>query len=90
MFREGQTAGEVRADLAAGVLAATFESMLHGAVLLWLNHPETDLKHHFDVALDLVLHGVAAGDVPVESAGAAVSAARPRVRRRRSGAARKR
>ncbi|MGH8256946.1 MAG: TetR/AcrR family transcriptional regulator [Steroidobacteraceae bacterium] len=62
MFRDGQAAGEVRADLAPGLLAATFESMLYGAVLLWLNHPGKSLKHYFDVALDLLLRGVAAGN----------------------------
>jgi AcrR family transcriptional regulator len=60
MFRDGQAAGEVRADLAPGVLAAMFESMLYGAMLLWLNHPSKSLKHYFDVALDLLLHGIAA------------------------------
>jgi AcrR family transcriptional regulator len=76
MFQDGQAAGEVRADLAPAMLAATFESMLHGAVLLWLAHPDTDLKRHFDVALELLLHGVAAGE-----------AARTRRRRQRPAAA---
>lgn len=89
MFQDGQAAGEVRADLAAGALAATFESMLYGAVLLWLNHPDTDLEQHFDVALELLLHGVAAGKAPAGGASRATGPVRTGRRRQRPAAAAK-
>lgn len=57
LFREGQQAGEVRGDLTSQYLAATFELMLVGAVLFWLDHPEMDLGRNFEAALELLLHG---------------------------------
>ena len=60
LFRQGQEAGEVRTELSSKQLAATFELMLVGAVMLWLNHPELDLARNFEFALDLLLHGALA------------------------------
>jgi AcrR family transcriptional regulator len=57
LFREGQKAGELRGDLTSKYLAATFEVMLVGAVLSWLDQPEMDLGQNFAAALELLLHG---------------------------------
>ena len=59
LFREGQKAGEVRNDLTSEQLAVTFELMLMGAILLWLDHPGRDLVRDFEAALDLLMHGAA-------------------------------
>ena len=57
LFREGQEAGELRSDLTARHLAATFELMLAGAITAWLDHPDRDLARLFEDALELMLHG---------------------------------
>jgi hypothetical protein len=57
LFREGQKAGEVRSDISSRHLAATFELMLVGAVMIWLDHPELELARNFQIALELLLHG---------------------------------
>lgn len=59
LFREGQTAGQVRSDLPAARLAVTFETMISGAVMLWLNHPEMDLEQQYALELEVLLNGVA-------------------------------
>ncbi len=64
LFLEGQRTGEVHRDLPARQLAATFEFMLFGAVVLWLNQPRMDLARNFELALDLLLHGAAAAPAP--------------------------
>ncbi len=60
LFLEGQGRGEVRRDLSARQLAATFEFMLSGTVMLWLNQPKADLARQFELTLELLLHGAAA------------------------------
>jgi AcrR family transcriptional regulator len=59
LFREAQAAGHVRHDLAPARLAMTFEMMLSGAVMLWLNRPEVDLQQQYAFELDVLLKGVA-------------------------------
>jgi len=60
LFREAQKTGEIRGDLTSKQLAASFEFMLVGAVMVWLDHPELDLARSFAATLDLFLHGAAA------------------------------
>jgi hypothetical protein len=78
LFREGQAAGQVRPDLAPARLAVTFEMMLSGAVVLWLNHPEVDLQQQYAFELDVLLKGAA--KAPVEKS---VKSNRPPARGKR-------
>jgi AcrR family transcriptional regulator len=71
LLREGQAAGELRADLPAWQVAATFEFMLVGASTLWLNHPETDLNDHYQLALEILLRGTLAPPVAAPTPGRA-------------------
>jgi AcrR family transcriptional regulator len=66
LFREGQKSGELRSDISSKHLAATFELMLVGQVMLWLNHPELDLGRNYQIALELMLHGAT---VPAATSG---------------------
>ncbi len=60
LFREAQSAGDIRRDLSPQHLAATFEFMLSGTVMRWLNQPSLDLAKNFELDLDLLLNGAAA------------------------------
>jgi AcrR family transcriptional regulator len=59
LFRAGQHEGGVRSDLAPRQLAWLFEFMCLGAVVVWLNHPGDDLKKRFELALEVLLNGIA-------------------------------
>jgi AcrR family transcriptional regulator len=59
LFREAQAAGELRTDLTPERLALTFEMMLTGAIMLWLNHPEVDLQRQYEFELEVLLKGAA-------------------------------
>ncbi len=81
LFREAQSTGDIRRDLSPQHLAATFEFMLSGEVMRWLNQPSMDLTKHFELALDLLLNGAAAPNPAVRTG--ARPAAHEAARRRR-------
>lgn len=60
LIRDGQRRGELLAGHDAAELARLFEFMLLGAVTGWLRTPRRSLARQFELALDVLLGGIAA------------------------------
>lgn len=60
LIREGQQSGELRANHDPVELARMFEYMCLGAAVMWLHAPRGGLARRFELALEVLLGGIAA------------------------------
>lgn len=60
LIHDGQRRGELRTEHDAAQLARLLEFMLLGAVTGWLHTPRRSLAREFELALDVLLRGIAA------------------------------
>lgn len=57
LIQEAQTAGQMRADLSAELLAHHMQFLYLGAMLRWLDLPGASLKREFDTAVSIFMQG---------------------------------
>lgn len=57
LIQDARTAGQVRTDLPAELLAHHMQFLYLGAMLRWLDLPGASLKSEFDAAISLFVHG---------------------------------
>jgi AcrR family transcriptional regulator len=67
LMKLGQSRGELRRDLSAMELAATFQRSFFGTLMMWSVHPPSPLQEWFETTFRVLWSGIGVGAPPPKS-----------------------